>query len=158
MEIITIRIEFPGGLAITDGATWDADSGVVHVSERLKQLCRELDVTEAPPVVSTTCRGRTIEAVAIPGGDFRTRSAQHASQPKVRLFGTLVDLFRRPSKDQRQQFGRFLHTLSAASVIGAVGFWHSTTVWTLQGALAEANLCLGAVVPFYIGMLSMDGG
>ncbi|QGZ67010.1 hypothetical protein [Paraburkholderia acidisoli] len=157
MEIITIRIEFPGGLAITDGATWDADSGVVHVSERLKQLCRELDVTEAPPVVSATCRGRTIEAEVLPGGDFRLTSHELPPCESEGFFAELVELVRRPSKDQRQQFGRFAHTLSAGATIGGFGFWHSTNVWTVQNALSLVNLCAAAVVLFYIGIISMDG-
>ncbi|MBB3262327.1 hypothetical protein [Paraburkholderia sp. WP4_3_2] len=157
MEIIKIKVEFPGGLTITDSATWREKDGQVYVSDRLKQVLRELDVTEAPPVVTATCRGQTVSMELTSSGDFRLKSGQIVLQPPKGALAQLRRILRQPSKDQRQQFGRFLHTLSAGSVIGAVGFCHSTTNWTFQNTLAAANLCIGGVLLFYIGILSMDG-
>ncbi|MEM5314160.1 hypothetical protein [Paraburkholderia sp. JHI869] len=156
MQIIKIEIEFPGGPAIADSAAWNEDTGEMWVSERLKQIVRELEVTEAPPEVTATCRGQTVSLKSMKDGNFILAQGEviHSS-PTVA--GQIRHLFRNPTKDQRQQFGRFLHTLSAGSVIGAVGFWHSTTQWTFQNAFAEANLCFAGVILFYIGILCMDG-
>ncbi|MEM5330773.1 hypothetical protein VSR34_29845 [Paraburkholderia sp. JHI2823] len=42
MEIIEIEIEYAGGLKIFDKATWSKETGEVLVSERLKQIVREV--------------------------------------------------------------------------------------------------------------------
>jgi hypothetical protein len=157
MEIIKIEVEFPGGLSISDSATWREKDGQVYVSDRLKQVLRELDVTEAPPVVKATCHGQTVSLELTSTGDFRLRSGQIVLQPPKGVMAQFRQIAMQPSKDQRQQFGRFTHTLCAGSTIGAVGFWHSTTNWVLANDFALGSLCITAVVLFYIGMTSMDG-
>lgn len=157
MEIIEIKIEFPGGLTITDSASWSEGKGLVFVSGRLKQILRELDVTEALPVVTATCRGQTLSIEPTSVGDFRLKSGQVVLRSPNGFRAQIREIIRRPSKDQRQQFGRFAHTLCAGATIGAFGFWHSTTDWSAQNVLSLSNLCIAAVVLFYIGIISMDG-
>ena len=157
VEIIEIKIEFPGGLTITDNANWNEETGVVHVSERLKQVVRELAVTEAPPVVTVTCHGQTVTVAPSPLGDFRLKAGQVVLQQNEGFLDQIMEVIRRPTKDQRPQFGRYAHTLSAGSTIGAFGFWHSTTDWSWQNVFSLANLCVAAMVLFYIGIISMDG-
>jgi hypothetical protein len=157
MEIIKIKVEFPGGLTITDSATWREREGQVCVSERLKQVLRELDVTEAPPVVTATCRGQTVLMEVTSGGDFRFKSGQIVRQVPKGVLEQFRQIVVQPSKDQRQQFGRFLHTLSAGATIGAIGFWHSTTKWNVANDFSIGSLCIAAVILFYLGIVSMDG-
>ncbi|MBB3262290.1 hypothetical protein F4827_006354 [Paraburkholderia bannensis] len=157
MEIINIKVEFPGSLTITDSATWREKDGQVYVSDRLKQVLRELDVTEAPPVVTATCRGQTVSMELTSSGDFRLRSGQIVRQHQKGIMAQFRQIAMQPSKDQRQQSGRFLHTLSAGATIGAVGFWHSTSQWNLANDLAIGSLCVAAVVLFYLGIIFMDG-
>lgn len=157
MEIIKIRIEFPGGLTITDHASWSEAKALIYVSERLKQVLRELDVTEALPVVTATCRGQTLSIEPTSAGDFRLKSGQVVLRPPSGFLAQVREIIRRPSRDQRQQFGRFLHTLSASAMIGAIGLWHSTTVWTLANEFSVGSLCIAAVILFYLGIVSMDG-
>lgn len=157
MEIITIKVEFPGGLTITDSATWRERDGQVCISERLKQVLRELDVTEAPPVVTATCRGQTVLMGLTSSGDFRFKSGQIVRQLPKGVMAQFRQIALQPSKDQRQQIGRFLHTLSAGATIGAIGFWHSTTQWNLANDFSVGSLCIAAVLLFYFGIISMDG-
>jgi hypothetical protein len=62
-----------------------------------------------------------------------------------------------PTKDQRQQNGRFMQTLSAASIVGAVGYAHSAVRWDLPTLLNTASLALLGVVLWYAGLLAMKG-
>jgi len=157
MQIIEIEIRYAGGFRITDKATWNPDASAFHVSERLKQVIREMDVTEAPPIVSATVRGQTLSVEQAPDGDFRLKAGQVVPQPPEGFLAQLGEVIRRPTRDQRHQFARYAHTLSAGATIGAFGFWHSTTNWSPQNILSLANLCLASVVLFYIGIISMEG-
>ncbi|WP_155887954.1 hypothetical protein [Cupriavidus sp. WS] len=62
-----------------------------------------------------------------------------------------------PSKDQRLQYGRFLHTLSAASLVGAITYTSGHAAWA-SGEIANATLLFaGAVVLFCIGAVLSQG-
>ncbi|MFT0173400.1 hypothetical protein ACLKMY_31135 [Paraburkholderia mimosarum] len=157
MQIIEIEIEYAGGLTIVDQATWNQETGDVLVSERLKQIVRELDTTEARPSIKATFHGQKIDIEPTSRGDFRLPAGQAVRPPAKGFVARLRQFIRQPTKDQRQQAGRYLHTLSAGATIGATGFWHSTTTWGWQNVLAELNLCVAAVVLFYAGIVSMNG-
>ena len=79
------------------------------------------------------------------------------SRKKLRSWPIPSNFGRAWTKDQRQQFGRFAHTLSAASIVGAVGYWHSTQVWTVAAAANVALLLVLFVLLFSAGMDSMNG-
>ncbi|MGF6851126.1 hypothetical protein [Paraburkholderia sp. CI3] len=156
MEIVEISIEFPSSMVITDRATFVHALGHVHPSERLLGLLHWLGETEAPPKVTASIDGAVVTAdqrldrsysvvVEVSDGDIESRGWVR------RLFGHDW------TKDQRQQFGRFCHSLTVVSVVGAVGIFHSTTTWTASELLNEAVLVLIVVVTFLQGMNSMNG-
>ncbi|PVX85770.1 hypothetical protein [Paraburkholderia unamae] len=60
MEIIRIEVTFASGMTITDTVSIDT-SQRLHVSERLQQLLREMDKTEALPVITCVIAGRIVE-------------------------------------------------------------------------------------------------
>jgi hypothetical protein len=62
-----------------------------------------------------------------------------------------------PSKDQRQQNGRYLHTLSAASIGGTVGYVHSASSWDLSSVVGASILASLGVVLWYAGYHAMKG-
>jgi len=157
MQIIEIEAVFASGLKIVDCATVD-DSLHLDVSDRLLQLLREMDKTEALPVITATVNGQAVtirrrgELLEL-GGDLPVQAQELPASACARL----LEPFLAPTKDQRQQVGRFLHTLSAASLAGAVGFWHSTSAWTTGAVLNELGLAIAFVITFYQGMVSMKG-
>jgi hypothetical protein len=55
-----------------------------------------------------------------------------------------------PTKDQRQQNGRFLHTLSASSIGGAVGYVHSRSSWDLPTVIGAISLAAVGLVLWYM--------
>jgi hypothetical protein len=157
MLVIEIEIEYAGGIIVVDKATWNEETGDLHVSERLKQIVRTLDSTEARPSITATCYGQAIDIEPASDGDFRIAPGQVVTRPPKGVIALFRQTVRQPSKEQRQQVGRYLHTLSAASAIGAIGFWHSTNNWNWQNALSEANLWIAAVIIFCMGIICMNG-
>jgi hypothetical protein len=65
-----------------------------------------------------------------------SREEYDALLTRLRLAAGLQP-FITPAKDQRQQVGRFCHTLAAAAFLEAVGVWHSTRVRTLARRQAQ---------------------
>ncbi|QBY56394.1 hypothetical protein [Cupriavidus oxalaticus] len=62
-----------------------------------------------------------------------------------------------PSKDQRQQYGRFAHTLSAAALIGLVGYFKTVSSWSLHAAADVCGLLMASVVLFVVGAVLSKG-
>jgi hypothetical protein len=156
MEIVEIFVEYPSGMTITDRASFSRDADQVYPSERLQALLREFSITEAPPAVSAVIDAVTVQLDSRTDGSFSVGEAMRSSRPGS-AFARLLLLFSQPTKDQRQQFGRFCHTIAAAAFLGAVGVWHSTQIWTVESVKLEASLILGFVITFVRGMHSFRG-
>lgn len=156
MEIVEIFVEYPSGMTITDRASYSCDAGQVYPSERLQAVLREFSITEAPPAVSAVINGVNVQLDSRIDGSFSV-----GDSISVGKGDSLVDLvlqpFLNPTKDQRQQLGRFCHTLAAAAFLGAVGVWHSTQVWTLADVKLVASLVMSFVLTFVQGMISIKG-
>jgi hypothetical protein len=156
MEIVDVFVEYPSGMSISDSASYARGFNQVCISERLAAVLREFSVTEAPPEVTATIEGvpvvlhqRTDECFSV---EFSTDE-----QPKQRPGFLLRLIGHEWTEDQRQQFGRYAHTLSAASIVGAVGYWHSTQVWAATTVFNIAMLVVFFVILFLAGMDSMNG-
>ncbi|TGP40256.1 hypothetical protein EN871_28950 [bacterium M00.F.Ca.ET.228.01.1.1] len=156
MEIIEIRIDYPSGMSITDRASYLADAGHVYPSERLQAVLREFCISEAPPVASAVIDGANVQLDSTTDGSFK-RGETKADGSKRSLMAILLQPFLTPTKDQRQQIGRFLHALAAAACLGAVGVWHSTSVWTFAEIKLEASLVGAFVLTFVQGMIAIKG-
>lgn len=156
MEIVDIFVEYPSGMSIADRATFIQQLDTVAPSERLAAILREFATSEAPPVVTAVIGGASVRLDARVDGTFSV--SRESVSPKKRRSGfRLVNLGHSWSKDQRQQFGRFAHTLSAASAAGAIGYGHSITVWSLAAVFNVSVLVVLFVLLFFIGMDSMNG-
>ncbi len=156
MEIVEIFVEYPSGMTITDRASYSCDAGQVYPSERLQAVLREFSITEAPPAVSAAINGVNVQLDSRIDGSFSVGETMQSRNPESAL-ARLVRLFTEPTKEQRQQFGRFCHTIAAAAFLGAVGVWHSTEIWTAESVKLEASLILGFVITFVRGMHSFRG-
>ncbi|MGF6768572.1 hypothetical protein P3T18_001042 [Paraburkholderia sp. GAS199] len=156
MEIIDIVVEYPSGMTISDRASYLRDAGQVYPSERLQAVIREFSISEAPPAASAVIDGVTVEMDIRTDGNFSV-GGPVGGENEDSLIGLLLQPLRNPTKDQRQQLGRFCHTLAAAAFLGAVGVWHSTQVWTLADVKLEASLVASFVLTFIQGMISIKG-
>jgi hypothetical protein len=156
MEPIDIKVEYPSGLELTDRAGLSRELGLVDVSERLRKIMQLLDDTEAPPLAIATVDGQAVVLERRVDGAFHVDLPRDADIP--------IDAWRLPfrfasawSKDQRQQFGRFCHSLTVAAVVGLVGYFHSTQTWTWGAIVNEVGLAAVAVLSFVMGMYCMNG-
>ncbi|RKT10606.1 hypothetical protein B0G69_8036 [Paraburkholderia sp. RAU2J] len=154
MEIVEITVEYPSGMIVTDKATFSRELGQVIPSERLACLLREFSSTEAPPVVIALIDGLDVPLDHRVDGSFSVSDTVVSNVDRKR---SLIRLGKAWSKDQRQQFGRFCHALTVASLAGFVGYWHSTSSWTGAAILNEAALGAIIVLTFIEGMDSMNG-
>jgi hypothetical protein len=156
MEIVDVFVEYPSGMRISDSATYARGFNQVCVSERLAAVLREFSATEAPPEVTATIEGVLVVLHQRTDGCFSVEFSTD-EQPKQHPGFLLRLIGHEWSKDQRQQFGRYVHTLSAASIVGAVGYWHSLHSWATESVLSMAALLILFVVLFFTGMDSMNG-
>ncbi|MBB1634982.1 MULTISPECIES: hypothetical protein [Cupriavidus] len=62
-----------------------------------------------------------------------------------------------PSKDQRMQYGRFVHTLSASAVIGMAGYLAGKPGWSWGAALNVIGFSVTGVVLFAVGAVLSKG-
>lgn len=156
MEIIDIFVEYPSGMTISDRASLLRESGAVYPSERLQAVLRDFSLSEAPPAVSAVVDGATVCLDNRSDGSFETGETLVPIVAAGIVF-RLLQPFTDPTRDQRQQFGRFCHAIATAAFLGAVGIWHSTQIWTLENVRLEVSLVLGFVITFVRGMHSMKG-
>ncbi|AOJ10059.1 hypothetical protein [Burkholderia mayonis] len=156
MQFVDICIEFPSGILIADCGTYDAELSMVYVSSRVRALLAAMQESESPPEITASWDGYEAELIHSAGDRFAVVSVVPPdSSLQSRLGARLVRASW--SRDQRQQFGRYLHTLSAAALAGAVGLWHSTSSWELAEVFNVAILVLFSMVSFLAGMDSMNG-
>ncbi|MGF6915926.1 hypothetical protein [Paraburkholderia sp. 40] len=155
MEIVDILVEYPSGMTISDRASYMRDASQVYPSERLQALLREFSVSEAPPAVSAVIDGTTMQLDSRIDGTFSV--GDEIATGRDSAVKVLLQPFLDPSNDQRQQFGRFCHTLAAAAFLGAVGVWHSTQAWTAADIKLEVSLVASFMLTFVQGMISIKG-
>ena len=156
MEFVDVRVEFPSGLTVVDRGSYDSDEQIVFISVPMRELLIAVKEMEPPPVVTATWGG--FEATLIQGtaDSFDVASVTElAAEPRSRLSARLVRASW--SKDQRQQFGRFCHTLTVSSIVGLVGYVHAIAEFSIWAAMNVAALVVIGVITYVIGMDSMNG-
>jgi hypothetical protein len=112
-----------------------------------------MEETEVFPVFSVEYNGHVLPVVVSETGGYLVHIPAESGSAVRRLLHSIAF----PSKDQRQQNGRFLHTLAAASIGGAVGYAHSAASWDLQTIVGTASLAGLGVLLWYAGFEAMKG-
>ncbi|KVK79023.1 hypothetical protein [Burkholderia sp. MSMB1498] len=154
MEIVDLVVEYASGLSISDRATYLCELRSVHPSSRVIDIMRGLSGTEAPPSARALIDGEDIQLDQCDDGTFVASDESGSPMPASFVARHIGHEW---TKDKRQQFGRYLHTLSAASGAGAAGYWHSTDVWTGTAVFNLTTLLVLFVILFLAGMDSMNG-
>ncbi|SAK57759.1 hypothetical protein AWB76_02508 [Caballeronia temeraria] len=153
MKLAKVRIEYSSGTTIIDRVTLDPATGQVHLAPRMHGLLSKMEESECSPAFSLEYKGYVLPV------SLKTDGAYVVSVPPDLRPGLRNRLYAiaNPSKDQRQQNGRYLHTLSAASLGGAVGYAHSSSSWDWATAVGTAALVGLGVILWYAGFLHMKG-
>ncbi|WP_063553303.1 hypothetical protein [Burkholderia territorii] len=156
MEFVDVRIEFPSGLTVVDRGTYDPDERIVFISVPMRALLDAAKELEPPPVATATWDGFEATLIQATADSFDVESVTEvAARPRSKLGARLVRASW--SKDQRQQFGRFCHTLTVSSIVGVVGYVHAISAFSIWDAMNVAALVVIGVVTYVVGMDSMNG-
>lgn len=153
MKIARVKVEYTCGLTLVERATLEVGSGQVHLPPRLVALLHKMEETEVFPVLSVEYNGHVPPVAVSETGGYVVNIPAESGSAVRRLLHSIAY----PSKDQRQQNGRFLHTLAAASIGGAVGYAHSAASWDLQTIVGTASLAGLGVLLWYAGFEAMKG-
>lgn len=153
MKLAKVKIEYSSGTTIIDRVTLDPATGQVHLAPRVLGLLSKMEESECSPSFSLEYNGYVLPVATITDGGYVVSIPANLGPGPRQVLHAIAT----PTKDQRQQNGRYLHTLSAASIGGAVGYAHSASSWdplTIVGAGALAAL---GVVLWYAGHYVMKG-
>lgn len=147
MKLANARIEYPCGTIIIDRVSLDVRTGEVLVPPRLKHMMEEMDKNETSSTFSVEYQGRVLAVAVDTTGRLRVKV------PDVGTATRLIDWrsVAFPSKDQRQQNGRLLHMLSAASFVGAVFSALSTSNWNAHAIARTGSLTISALLLAAVG-------
>lgn len=149
MKLANVKVEYSCGTTITDRVTLDPATGQVHLPPRLQTLLCAMDETECSPSFVVEYNGSTLPVTVDSNG---LRKIGEPDEPKSG-FEQLLN----PTRDQRQQNARFLHTLSAASVGGLVGYVHAASTLDSTTIAGTAILAIVAILLWYVGFVEMKG-
>src|ERR1700688_2190694 len=134
MKLATVKVEYTCGLTLTDRVTLNVSTGELHLPPRLTEVMAAVGKSECSPAFSLEYLGYVLPVEVGPNGSFDVLLPSTSPSSFKRVIHSIVY----PTQDQRQQNGRFLQTLSAASLVGAVGYVHAAAQWDLQTALNAA--------------------
>jgi hypothetical protein len=153
MKLAKVKVEYTGGTTITERVTLDPATGQVHLPRRLRALMEKMDETECSPAFGLEYMGFVLPVSVLADGTYNV-SIPIQPQAGIRQ---VLNAIAYPAKDQRQQNGRYLHTLSAASIGGAVGYVHAASAVDVQTVVSAASLAGLGVLLWYVGFRAMKG-
>ncbi|MGF6637162.1 hypothetical protein [Paraburkholderia sp. MM6662-R1] len=149
MKLAKVKVEYTGGTTITERVTLDPETGQVHLPPRLHALMQTMDENECSPSFVLEYNGSRLPVTMDSSG---LRKVVIPLEPRSG-FRQVLD----PTKDQRQQNARYLHTLSAASVGGLVGYVHAASSLDFTTAAGTGILAVVAILLWYVGFVGMKG-
>ncbi|MBU9589498.1 hypothetical protein [Burkholderia multivorans] len=156
MEFVDVRVEFPSGLTLADRGSYDSDEQIVFISVPMRAMLDAAKEMEPPPAVTATWDGFEATLIEATADSFDVVSVTElGAKPRSKLGARLVRASW--SKDQRQQFGRFCHTLTVSSIVGVVGYVHAISEISIWAAMNVAALVAIGVITYIVGMDSMNG-
>lgn len=153
MKLAKVKVEYTCGLTLIDRVTIDLESGDVYLPPRLTGLLDLMQKIECCPAFSLEHRGAVVPVQARSDGTF---TADLSARPAPGMRGLLRELAY-PTKEQRHQQGRYIHTLSAASAGGAAAAFHAAVAQGWQGLFLPIALLVWAVILWYAGLMCFDG-
>ena len=153
MKLAKVKIEYTCGLTLLEHVVLDVKSGEIHLPPRLVSLMENMDDSECSPAFSLEYKGRFLLVTASANGLYRVDVPMASGSVVKRLLHSITY----PTRDQSQQNGRFLHTLSAASIGGAAATWHASGTSGLSALSLPVPLAIAGVLLWYVGFLCMNG-
>jgi len=152
--LIKVTFSATSGEEVSGKAKIDRSKGIATLPTRISaSIDRAKAAGEGFEVVAHD-NGYKYPLVHVVGGQYRLDAGSRQREGFWNLAWRAITA---PHKDQRQQYGRFMHTLSAAAMIGFVGYVKSIPVWSLYAAWEAFCLILCGVVLFVVGAVLAKG-
>ncbi|CAE6966240.1 hypothetical protein [Paraburkholderia domus] len=153
MKLAKVKVEYTGGTTITERVTLDPETGKVTLPPRLQALLKTMDESECSPAFGLYFDGFVLPVRVLADGLY---GVDLPTEPQAGL-RRVMNSITYPSKDQRQQNARYLHTLSAASIGGLVGYVHAASTMDVSTVTGTAILAALGVLLWYAGFVGMKG-
>jgi hypothetical protein len=154
MRVIKVKVEYTSGLVLTDRVIVIPNTGELEFPPRLIALLNDLAKAECSPAITVSFGGNTLNVERSQDGGFKVKIP---SRPDRTAWQRLKKSLSVPTKDQRQQNARYMHTLSASALAGAVVLWHSLSSWNIGSIGNLTSLVVIAVVLWFVGFRLING-
>lgn len=153
---ILIKVTFisTAGEEVTGQAQFDPGPGLVTLPLRLVELVQRAEAAGVGYALAAHEDGYRCRLIGVRENVYRIdRSQRHRETMLAQVLKALAA----PTKDQRQQYGRFAHTLSAAAIIAAAGYLGTNRTWDVSAAIEVLALISTGVVLFLTGAVLSKG-
>ncbi|AEI83108.1 hypothetical protein CNE_BB2p03130 (plasmid) [Cupriavidus necator N-1] len=151
-----IKVTFTGttGEETTGKAQYDHASGLVTLPTSFLTLIEQAKAVGIGYALVAHEDGYQFPLLHDGGATYRMDRSRRARRSLLVLAWKAVA---EPTKEQRQQSGRFAHTLSAAAVIGAAGYLGTNHTWSIRAVTDVISLVGVGVVLFFAGAILSKG-
>lgn len=153
---VLIKVTFTStvGEETTGQAPYDPSTGLVTLPSRLLSRVQRAKNAGEGFALAAHEDGYRYPLIAVQEGVYHLDRSKRKGKAILSQVATAIVA---PTKDQRQQYGRFAHTLSAAAIIAACGYIGSTRVWSVSAITDVLSLSAISVVLFLAGAVLSKG-
>jgi len=153
-RIAKVVFRATNGVEISCSVRYEGSQNLVAVPARISSLVDQVGASGDEHVLLLVERGFEFPLVRDESGVYRV-DRSHAIRPG--FLDEVKSSIIAPTKDQRLQYGRYCHTLSVSSVVGAVGYGAGLPGWTATSVVNCASLLAFGVVLFAVGAVLSKG-
>lgn len=152
--LIKVTFTSTSGEETTGKAQYDHASGLVILPGSFQALVEQARAAGIGCALVAHENGYELPLVHQAGAAYRMDRSRHAGRSlPLQAWKAVAE----PTKEQRQQSGRFAHTLSAAAVIGAAGYLSTNHTWSVRAVTDVIGLVGIGVVLFFAGAILSKG-
>ena len=153
-KLAKVILKTTSGDELTCSVHHDVETGKLDLPDRLADLIDDVQVSGERYVLQFLDGGFQYPIVWTADGGYqvdRDLGVRRGfwEEAKAAVLG--------PTKEQRMQYGRFVHTLAASAVIGMVGYLAGKPGWSWASVLNVASLFITGVVLFAVGAVLSKG-
>ncbi|MFS8981467.1 hypothetical protein PO002_45225 [Cupriavidus necator] len=125
-RLIKVTFTSTSGEESTGFATLHKDEMVEMPKRMALRVSAAVDAGDGYALVAQH-RGEAVPMVHVEEASYRLDMQHAISEPWSKR---IAEAFRDPTKDQLQAYGRYCHTLSAAALVGFVGYASGRSGWS----------------------------
>ncbi|WP_439673136.1 Transmembrane protein (plasmid) [Cupriavidus necator] len=152
-RLIKVTFTSTSGEETTGFATLHKDE-IVELPKRMAlRVSAAVDAGEGYAIVAQY-KGEAVPMLHVAYASYRLDMQHAISEPWSKR---IAEAFRDPTKDQLQAYGRYCHTLSAASMVGFVGYAAGRPGWSATAVLNCLCLAVAAAILLAIGAAFLKG-